>query len=248
MTRRTRIALLSVALAGLGALLFWGLAGLPDFGAYQGGYGNKLNAGALPDRHTTNVVGATTFDYRGFDTLGEEFILFTAVLGVALLLREHEREEQPDLEDRVGSDGVRLLGALMVAPAFVLGLWLVAFGYVTPGGGFQGGVVLASAILLVYLVGSYRDYAALTPKPFVEAAKGTGAGAYAVLGLVGLAAEGAYLQNFLGKGDSGTLFSGGSIALLNWAAAIEVCMAILLLFSEFLEEYVVPIALRRSES
>ena len=246
MTRRARIALFAVACAGFAALLFWGLAGLPHFGGYQGAYGNQINARAVPDRHTTNAVGATVFDYRGFDTLGEEFILFAAVAGVAMLLREAERRERQDPIDPVRSDGVRLLGALLVAPVFVLGLWVVAFGYVTPGGAFQGGVILAGAILLVYLVGSYRDFERVTPKPLAEAAKGTGAGAYTVLGLAGLAAESAYLQNFLGKGDTGTLFSGGSIPLLNGVAAIEVSFAMLLLFSEFLEEYVVPVARGRS--
>jgi multicomponent Na+:H+ antiporter subunit B len=245
-TRRTRISIFLVAGAGFAALVFWGLAGLPHFGGYQGGYGNKLNAAAGPDRHATNVVTAIVFDYRGFDTLGEEFILFTAVLGVALLLREQDREERDAPDDSVGSDGVRIFGALLVAPLFLLGLWLIAFAVVTPGGGFQGGVVVAAALLLVYLVTSYRDYSALTPKPLLEVGKGFGAGAYVVLGFVGLAWEGAYLENFLGKGDSGTLFSAGSIPLLNWATAIEVATAMLLLFTEFLEEYLVPIALQRS--
>ena len=237
------MALFGCAGAGLAALLFWGIAGLPAFGHYQGGYGNQLEREVVPERHTTNVVGAVVFDYRGFDTLGEEFILFTAVMGVALLLRKNREEEvegAPD--DAVPSDAVRIAGLFMVAPAFVLGLWLVAFGYVTPGGGFQGGVVLASSLLLVYLTGALRRYSHLTPTSVVELAEGVGAGGYVVLGLVGLIAEGAYLQNFLGAGRQGTLYAGGSIPLLNWAAAIEVSAAMLILFKEFLEEYATPVS------
>jgi hypothetical protein len=37
------------------------------------------------------------------------------------------------------------------------------------------------------------------------------------------------------------LLSGGSIALLNWAAAIAVSVAMLLVFAEFLETYIVPL-------
>ena len=131
---------------------------------------------------------------------------------------------------------------LTVAAVLVLGLWVVAFGYVTPGGGFQGGVVLAGAFLLVYLAGSYGDFEALTPHTPVEIAEALGAGAFAVLGFVGLAYEGAYLRNFLGIGDTGTLYSGGSVALLNWATAIEVTAAMVVLFSEFLNVYMVPVA------
>jgi multicomponent Na+:H+ antiporter subunit B len=247
MTRRLRVTVFACAAAGLAALLFWGIAGLPAFGHYQGAYGNQLERETVAERHTTNVVGAVVFDYRGLDTLGEEFILFTAVLGVALLLRKNREEEvehAPD--DTVRSEAVRFAGMLMVAPAFVIGLWVVAFGYVTPGGGFQGGVVLASALLLVYLAGSLRRYMQLTPSSAVEMSEATGAGAYVVLGIAGLIAEGAYLHNFLGAGERGTLYSGGSIPLLNWAAAIEVTAAMLVLFQEFLEEYAVPVARRRS--
>jgi multicomponent Na+:H+ antiporter subunit B len=208
-------------------LLFWSVAGLPDFGHYQGAYGNQLNREVVPERHTTNVVGATVFDYRGVDTLGEEFILLTAVV---------------DVGDEVESDAIRLVGVVMIAPAFVLGLWLVAFGYVTPGGGFQGGVVLAGAILLAYLAGSYRRFQRVAPGAAVDVFEGFGAAGYALLGVAGLIAMGSYLQNFLGPGVTGSIYSGGSIGLLNWASAIEVSAAMLLLFSEFLKDYLAPIA------
>ncbi len=54
----------------------------------HGSTGQLLNRVAVPSGSTTDVVTAVNFDYRGFDTLGEEFILFAAVLGLALLLRE----------------------------------------------------------------------------------------------------------------------------------------------------------------
>jgi multisubunit Na+/H+ antiporter MnhB subunit len=40
-----------------------------------------------------NVVTAVLFDYRGFDTLGEATVLFTAVVGVAALLRKRKKGE-----------------------------------------------------------------------------------------------------------------------------------------------------------
>ena len=43
----------------------------------------------------SNVVSAVVFDYRGIDTMGEEFILFAAVMSVALLLRESRGDERP---------------------------------------------------------------------------------------------------------------------------------------------------------
>lgn len=239
MSRRLRLSIFGVAVSGLAALIFWSIAGLPAFGHYHWPYGLVLNLVVVSERHTTNVVGATVFDYRGFDTLGEEFILFASVLGVSLLLRREQEDERVPA-DAVYAEGIRAAGLVCVTLIFGIGLWLVAFGFVTPGGGFQGGVVLGGALLLLYAVGSYRDYHALTPHPVVEFFESSGVGAFAILGFVGLAAEGAYLRNFLGIGDTGTLFAGGSISFLNWATGIEVFTAMLLLFSEFLKTHMVP--------
>jgi len=227
------------------AILFWGVAGLPDFGDYQGPYGFVLNRIAVPQRHITNVVAATVFDYRGFDTLGEEFILFAAVVGVVLLLRTEERNRRqlPEEDtDSVGSDAVRVVGVLMVGVTVLVALWLAAFGYVTPGGGFQGGVALAAGLLLVYLASSYRSYRRMARDEIVDPIEGTGAGGYVVVGLAALISGLPFLRNLLGPGESGPLLSGGSVAFLNWASALEVAAANLLLFSEFLEEYIVPLA------
>jgi multicomponent Na+:H+ antiporter subunit B len=238
-SRRVRLGIFAIAACGFAALLFWSLTGVPDFGHYDWPYGRVLNHVVVGERHTTNVVTAIVFDYRGFDTLGEEVILFASVIGVSLLLRKEEEEEHvPD--DAVHDHAIRAPGLLAAVALFGIGLWVVAFGMVTPGGGFQGGVVLGGAILLVYVISSYRDYHAMTPHPVVEFFESGGVGAYALLGFVGLAAEAAYLRNFLGVGDTGTLFSGGSLPLLNWATGIEVCTAMVLLFSEFLKTHMIP--------
>ena len=235
MSRSARLVLFAVSAAGLGALLLWAVAGLPDFGHYRGPYGYVLNAVVPPERHVSNVVSAVVFDYRGFDTLGEEFILFSAAMGVALLLRE-TRDEGEWAGDAARSDAVRLVGLAFAGILLLLGLSVVAHGYVTPGGGFQGGVVVAGAFALVYLAGEYRAYRRLTPLPLIDAMKGTGVGGYAVIGVVSLLLGTAYLHNFGPLGTSGTLASGGSIAFLNVASGLEVAAAFVLLFTEFTEE------------
>ncbi|HEX5349783.1 MAG TPA: hydrogen gas-evolving membrane-bound hydrogenase subunit E [Pseudonocardiaceae bacterium] len=62
-------------------------------GHYPGPYGDIINAIAVPQTHTTGVVSTVNFEYRAFDTLGEEFILFIAATGVATVLR-HLRQER----------------------------------------------------------------------------------------------------------------------------------------------------------
>ncbi|MBV8562231.1 MAG: sodium:proton antiporter [Actinobacteria bacterium] len=242
MTRRVRIWIFLPALAGLAALLVWGYLGIPGFGDYHGPYGFVLDRLATPLRHMDNVVNATTYDIRGFDTLGEEFILFAAVIGVVMLLRD--TDEKPEMRDEVESDLVRVFGTLAVGGAILVGLWLVAFGFVTPGGGFQGGVAIAGGAALVYLVAGYRAFAAFGDERVLDPIKGVGAGGYVVIGLAALVSGLPYLTNLFSGGAVGTVWSGGSAGFVNWAAGMEVAAANLILYAEFLNQYIVPIARR----
>jgi multicomponent Na+:H+ antiporter subunit B len=242
MTRRVRMTLLAPALLGLGALFAWAIAGLPRFGDYRGPYGYVLNQIVVPLRHSTNVVMATTFDVRGVDTMGEEFILYAAVLGVTLLLRDEAGAGRVERKTRrLRSDAVRLVGVVMIGGGLLVALWLIAFGYITPGGGFPGGVVFAGAILVLYLIGSHRDYRPFRNEHVLDPVEGIGTGGYVVTGLAALASGTPFLTNLFGYGQTGTLVSAGSIGILNGAAGIAVTLAMLLLFAEFLETYVVPL-------
>lgn len=238
MSARGRLLLFAVSGTALGVLLLWGLSGLSAFGLYHGPYGLILDRVAVSQRHATDVVTAVVFDYRGLDTLGEEFILFTSVVGVALLLRT-QREEQIDWPaDAFGGDAPRAGGFGLVAPVFLLGLFVVSHGYVTPGGGFQGGVVVAAAFLLLYLAGDHSVFRRLTRTPALDVVGGTGAAGFAILGIVAMLLGGAFLHNFLPLGQKGSLLSAGSIPLVNLAAGLEVAAAFTLLFGEFVDELV----------
>jgi multicomponent Na+:H+ antiporter subunit B len=239
MSRSARLALFALSGPALVALLVWALTGLRAFGDFHGEYGQILNSVAGSERHVTNVVSAIVFDYRGFDTLAEEFILFGAVMGVALLLRE-ARDDRERPRDEVRSDAVRAAGLALVGPTIVLGLYIVAHGTLTPGGGFQGGVALSGGLVLLYAAGAYRAYRAATPQGLVDAAEGVGAGGYVTVGIAGLVAGAAFLENFVGLGTKGELVAGGTIPILNAASGLAVAAAVVLLFHEFLEEVMYP--------
>ena len=72
MTPRQRRWIFLVAGAGLVAFYLWGLSGLPGFGNYPGPYGPAILRIAVAQTNATGVVSAINFDYRGFDTVGEE--------------------------------------------------------------------------------------------------------------------------------------------------------------------------------
>lgn len=243
MSDRLRLVVFLVGAAGFAAFFLWGLTGLPAFGHYQGPYGDVINAVAVGERHLTDMATAVNFDYRAFDTLGEEYILFTAVTGLALLMRARrgdiEEEPRSFASDRTvppPGDAVRWLCLLLVGATSLFGIYLVAHAHQTPGGGFQGGTVLGTACLLVYLALGYRGFHAVSPKTWIEAAEAAGAGAYVLIGLGTLLATGAFLENALPLGETGKLFSAGTVPLISAAVGLEVAGGFVLMFSEFLKE------------
>ena len=247
MTRRFRNAVFLLGAAGFFLFYLWGLHLLPGFGNYPGPYGNIINAICVYERHTTDAVTAVNFDYRGFDTLGEEFILFTSVMGANLLLRKQkdDAEEDPPLDharDRVApptSDAVRVTGLFLVIPIMIFGIYTVTHGQLTPGGGFQGGVILASMPLIIYLCGDYESFKKITSHVLTEVAEAVGAGGFAVTGLISFIFGYYYLQNFIPLGQTGDVFSGGTIALISGLTGVEVAAGLVLLMISFFRQTLV---------
>jgi multicomponent Na+:H+ antiporter subunit B len=242
-SRRARLVVGLAALAGLAALLVWGVSGLPDYGHPRGPYATLAPKIMLDERHVTNAVTGVTFDLRGFDTLGEELILFVAALGATVLLRAQRSEESAaraaEAEARRGpatSGALRALGAVLVGPALLLGVYIVAHGGLTPGGGFQGGVILAGALLLVYAAGQVAAVQRVRPVSLVEVADAVGAASYTLIALAGLAFGVAAMDNVLPFGTAGSLLSGGIVPVLSVAVGVEVTAAVTLILSELVDQ------------
>jgi multicomponent Na+:H+ antiporter subunit B len=230
-----RRTLFLVGAATLGGFFVWGLGGLPAFGHFDGRYSLLLDRVAVHERHATDVVSAVTFDYRGLDTLGEEFILFAAAIGTAVLLRGSPHRSR-QREDESRSDALQLLAALLAGTFVVLGVWVAAHGYVTPGGGFGGGVVLAAAAIAAFLGAGNRGVRRILPVGVVDAVEGLALAGFVSIGMAGLVAGSGYLGNLLPLGQAGTLVSAGTIAVFNDLTAVAVGAAFVLFLGEFLEE------------
>jgi multicomponent Na+:H+ antiporter subunit B len=233
----------SISAAGLAAVLVYGLRGLPSFGDYNVVYGTLINGIGVTERHATDMVTALNFDFRAFDTLGEEFILFASALGVVLILRElrgeqeHPRQEEADEHSFAGaSAALRLLSLGLIPSLIALGCYIVVHGALTPGGGFQGGLVLAAGPLAVFLAGRYLRMKVLAPQPLIEAGESLGAIGYALVGLGGLIFVGVFFKNFLPLGTPGHLLSAGQMPLASIAVGLEVSGAFLIGWTEFLDQ------------
>jgi len=242
-TRRTRLVMFGIAAAGLGVVLIYGLAGLPAFGDYHGVYGHVIDRIGVTERHATDLVTALNFDFRAFDTLGEEFILFGSVLGVVLILREvrddHERPRQQEAEEHSfagASAALRAMALGLIPTLIALGVYIVVHGQITPGGGFQGGLILAAGPLAVFLAGRYVRMKRVAPHAMGEIGDAAGAMGYALVGLGGLVFAGVFFKNFLPLGIPGHLLSAGQIDVASVAVGLEVSGAFLVAWSEFLDQ------------
>ena len=244
MTPRQRHWVFLVVGSGFLAFYLWGLLGLPGFGAYPGPYGDVINAIAVAQTHATGVVSAVNFDYRGFDTLGEEFILFLAATGVATVLRqlraEHDTQAVDEAKDRrvpPTSDAIRMVTLALTGPTVVLGWYLATHAQTSPSGGFQGGVVLATACALVYLAGQFIVFRRLRPAHVTDSIEALAAGSFAAVGVAALGLGSAYLANILPLGSSpGAVNSSGTIALISFFVGVEVAAAFVLIVGELLEQ------------
>ena len=244
MTERWRRGVFLAGAAVLTAFILWGLAGLPGFGRYPGPYGDIINRVAVAQTNATGVVSAVNFAYRAFDTVGEEFILFTAAAGVATVLRHLRGQDKISTRkaalDRVAppaSDALRTAALAFTGPAIVLGWWLATHAQTSPSGGFQGGVLLTTAFTLVYLAGQVLLFRRVSPEDLTDIAEAVGAGGFAAVGVTALPLGLPFLSNYLPLGSTpGAVSSSGTIVLISFLVGIEVGAAFLLIIGELMDQ------------
>ncbi len=205
----------SLLFAGGLAFLLFSLVATLDFGDPPMRIGSGILAQAPAQVGTANIVTAVVLAYRGIDTLGELSILFAAATAAGLVLARPGRAVSAP---KPGGFVLRVGADLLLPLLVVIGLYIIAHGHLTPGGGFQGGVILAAAFFLPLLASPGREptHAGLS---LVE---GLAGGGFILIGLLALWQEGAFLEPLLGTGQLGALLSGGTLPLLYLAVGLKV--------------------------
>ena len=117
----------------------------------------------------------------------------------------------------------------------LFGAYVILHGHVTPGGGFPGGVIVATGVVMMLLA-----YGADKAKQIVNVNQTTileslGALTLAVLGLLGIVMVGQFLEGVLGVGFLGTIFSGSNLAILNIGVGIKVAAGLITITYAMLE-------------
>ncbi len=112
-------------------------------------------SGTKDETGAPNIVSAIYLGYRAYDTLGETIVLYIAVSGTLYMIKQSVRKKDSPNPERKNTTNRRRTGIIGVitaklGPAILMfGLYIMAFGYRSPGGGFQGGAVVASGIVIL---------------------------------------------------------------------------------------------------
>lgn len=239
MNRNVRTFIAAASAIILGVLLTAAMIYMPDADEDLASYGLILADLAVEERNSLNTLSGVLFDLRVLDTLGELLVLYTASAGLHIILRKVSgerlrdkplmaRRDRPDVEV---SDTIRTLCLSLTAPIAIYGIYICIRGHLTIGGGFQGGVIIASALFLLYLSGYFKIQEKIANDDIMDLAEVICIGGVLLIGLSGLFLTGSLFANYLPMGDSGELFSAGVIPILSILVGFEAAAAIVLIVS-----------------
>ena len=197
-----------------------------------------------------NLVTAVVVTYRGLDTLGEVTVLFISAAGVGLLLRRTRREEDDeDLEqgDRAeetagahkpASEIVETATELLLPMVILFGIYVFLNGHLSPGGGFQGGAIIASGTMFL-LLALPESHISRLMIAMIESLSGF---SYVIVGVLGVMLAGGFLDNrIMGLGSYGSLFSAGAIPLIYVFVGLKVGFELSAVLDRFRKEDTGPL-------
>ncbi|MGF6961737.1 Na(+)/H(+) antiporter subunit B [Paraburkholderia youngii] len=171
-----------------------------------------------------NIVTGILITFRGFDTLGEVAVLFMVAASVGVLLKEESATstavaDEAALARRPAGEIVHTGKQVLLPMIFTFGGYVIVNGHLSAGGGFQGGAIVASAVMLM-LLARPRSTLNLALLSVVESLAGV---LYVCIGILGLVLAGGFLDaRFLPRGEFGTFFSAGAIPLISTLLGVKV--------------------------
>ena len=139
-------------------ILLYVVSYLPPTGNPANPDNNEVSAkyieDAMKDTGAVNIVTGMILDYRAFDTLGESNVLFLATCTVFILLRadkvsKKQKEEENDRLYEPKNDIILQNAAFFLVPMIIIfGIYVILNGHLSPGGGFSGGAIIGSGLIL----------------------------------------------------------------------------------------------------
>ena len=232
------------------AVIFYQLAAGYDENTKLSRLGQYYAENGPQELGAPNLVTAVVVTYRGLDTLGEVTVLFISAAGVGLLLRRTRRKDNDeDLEqaDRAeetaaphvpASEIVETATELLLPMVILFGIYVFLNGHLSPGGGFQGGAIIASGTMFL-LLALPESHISRLMIAVIESLSGF---SYVVVGVLGVLLAGGFLDNrIMDLGTYGALFSAGAIPLIYVFVGLKVGFELSAVLDRFRKEDTGPL-------
>jgi multicomponent Na+:H+ antiporter subunit B len=171
------------------------------------------------DLGAPNVITGILLTYRAFDTLGEVAVLFMVAAGVGLLLSGSGKTDDVSDERAPASELVQNGAEILLPLIFMFAAYIIMNGHLSAGGGFQGGAVIASGVMLLLLAKPATTLA----QDFLSFSESLAGVLFVLVGVAGLVFAGGFLDNrVLPLGRFGAFFSAGAIPVISILLGIKV--------------------------
>lgn len=185
-----------------------------------------------------NVVTAVLASFRGYDTLGEVLVVFTAGIGVLSVLGFRPKKEQRLSGDVMAEKirGVqhhailRVVGKLIIPLLMLFGLLVQFHGKYSPGGGFSAGALFAAAVMLYGILEGADRSAKAMPQDWMLRLAALGATLYTGVGITCMLLGGSFLDyNVLATDPLNGQYLG--ILLIEFGVGLTVTTVLIMIFN-----------------
>ncbi|MFW6035197.1 MAG: hydrogen gas-evolving membrane-bound hydrogenase subunit E [Halanaerobiales bacterium] len=223
----------TIVLILLGLTLFVNFSFVPEQEITADSTAGHIINNGVKETGSLNLVTSILYDYRAFDSLGESSVIFAAVSAIVLIL---SFKTLP-----VSSKGlsfiVKRTFGILTPFVFLYALYVITHGHLSPGGGFQGGVIFGTISIIFSIVyGSAYDYEKYSPRLKTILETG-GALLFVLFGSIGIYTGGYFLSNINPtEGAIGSLISAGSIPYINIGIGFKVGAGLAIIFYTMIQK------------
>ena len=121
---------------------------------------------------------------------------------------------------------VKICGSIILPLALLLGIYIILHGHLSPGGGFQGGVIIASSVSIYYVAYGREKTLKMFNSKRPSRMEELGALTFIFIASLGVIYGVSFFSNILSKGNVGNIFSSGTVFFMNFAVGYKVLAGI----------------------
>jgi multicomponent Na+:H+ antiporter subunit B len=225
-----------------GALLIYGTLDMPYYGTVDAPIHTHVAPRyineSMQEIGVINIVTSVLASYRAFDTFGEVVVIFTAGIGILALLSVVRRPEDDALAEKLNYSMheqhliLRIVTKILIPFILLFALYVQFHGDFGPGGGFQAGVIFASAIFLYSLLFGLSTARRIINQDFIKLIAACGVLLYGAVGIVSLLNGGNFLDyNLLASDPIAGQHLG--ILIIEWGVGCTVASVMMIIFFSF---------------